>query len=230
MVLSLWQRDCNHIDSYRVSTVDVPTAAQEVHDSSKGVTPCIVMKNEGFFTTKCFMQSLKTFLCTTTILIQERCSSFINMVLWRSHYPYESQCSTHCSTVDWQSTVAAGCTNSSNSPCSCPQSWQLSNSPSPCDSSVANTFYPTFVFNLGLVLADSPVIITVLCLPVIVFFYFVILGAKDDWNYRISDLAKTLMNWYLTAVVNFGEVKMAQLAKSTLLTSTLVLLRSLRSV
>ena len=51
--------------------------------------------------------------------------------------------------VDWQSTVAADCTNSSNSPCSCPQSWQLSSSPSSCDSSVASTFYPTLVIILS---------------------------------------------------------------------------------
>ena len=51
--------------------------------------------------------------------------------------PYESQRSTHCSRL------TEYCTNSSNSPCSCPQSWQLSNSPSSCDSSVASTFYPT---------------------------------------------------------------------------------------
>ena len=49
----------------------------------------------------CFMPSLNTFLCTTTratsILIQQCCSSYVNMVLCRSHYPYESQRSTHCS-------------------------------------------------------------------------------------------------------------------------------------
>ena len=33
----------------------------------------------------------------STILIQEHCSSFVNMVLGHSHYSYESQCSTHCS-------------------------------------------------------------------------------------------------------------------------------------
>ena len=65
----------------------------------------------------------------TSILIQEGCYSFINMVLGCSHYLYESQRSTHCS--DWQNTVAAGSTDSSNSPCSCLQNWQLSNPPSP---------------------------------------------------------------------------------------------------
>ena len=32
--------------------------------------------------------------CAVLILIQEHCSSFVNMVLWRSHYPYESHRST----------------------------------------------------------------------------------------------------------------------------------------
>ena len=47
----------------------------------------------------CFTQSLKTFLCTMTscLFIQERCSSFVNMVLVCSHCPYENQRSTHCS-------------------------------------------------------------------------------------------------------------------------------------
>ena len=46
------------MDSYRVSTVDVPEsptasgAGQEVRDSS-GVIPCIAMKNDGVCTTKC---------------------------------------------------------------------------------------------------------------------------------------------------------------------------------
>ena len=35
-------------------------------------------------------------------------------------------------------------------------------------------------------------------------------------------------NWYLTPVVNFGEVRRAQLAKSTLITSTLVPLGSFK--
>ena len=51
LVLSLWQRDYNHKDSYRVSTKDFPESpiamAQEVHDSSTCLTPCIVMKNDG---------------------------------------------------------------------------------------------------------------------------------------------------------------------------------------
>ena len=52
--------------------------------------------------------------------------------------------------IDWQSTVAIRCTNSPNSLFSCPQSWQLSNLPSSCDSSVASTFYPTFTCRLEL--------------------------------------------------------------------------------
>ena len=46
-------------------------------------------------------------------------------------------------------------------------------------------------------------------------------GAKDDWDFRISDLVKSWWNWYLTPnLVNFGEVRKAHLAKSILLTST----------
>ena len=74
---------------------------------------------------------------TTSILIQGRCLSFVNMVLGRLHNPMKVNV-LH-TTVDWLRTVAAGCTNLSNSPCSCPQSWQLSNSSLSCDSSVAST-------------------------------------------------------------------------------------------
>ena len=41
------------------------------------------------------------------------------------------------------------------------------------------------------------------------------LGFPDLWSSQ-----KPWWNWYLTPVVNFGEVRRAQLAKSTLLTST----------
>ena len=54
--------------------------------------------------------------------------------------------------------------------------------------------------------------------------HHVTLGAKGDWNYRISNLFTNpdgTYRLYLTPVVNFGEVRRAQLAKSTLLTSTL---------
>ena len=52
------------------------------------------------------------------------------------------------------------------------------------------------------------------------------MGAKGDWDFQISDLVKTLMELIFNPVVNFGEVRRAQLAKSTLLTSSLVPLGS----
>ena len=45
----------------------------------------------------------------------------------------------------------------------------------------------------------------------------------SEWWLGFPD-QKSWWNWYLTPVVNFGEVQRAQLAKSTLLTSSLVLL------
>ena len=50
------------------------------------------------------------------------------------------------------------------------------------------------------------------------------LGFQDLWSGQ-----KPWWNWYLTPVVNFDEVRLAQLAKSTLLTSSLVPLGSFRS-
>ena len=47
-------------------------------------------------------------------------------------------------------------------------------------------------------------------------------GTKVDWDFRIPDLVKNLDG----TEVNFDEVLRAQLAKSTLLTSTLVPLGS----
>ena len=47
------------------------------------------------------------------------------------------------------------------------------------------------------------------------------LGFPDLWSDQ-----KPWWDWYLTPVVNFGEVRMAQLAKSNLLTSTLMPLGS----
>ena len=49
-------------------------------------------------------------------------------------------------------------------------------------------------------------------------------GTKVDWDFRISDLLKKKpwWNWCLTPVANFGEVRRAQLARSTHLTSSLV--------
>ena len=51
-------------------------------------------------------------------------------------------------------------------------------------------------------------------------------GAKSDWDFRIYDLVKNPDG----IVVNFGEVRRAQLAKFTLLTSTLVPLGSFQIV
>ena len=54
-----------------------------------------------------------------------------------------------------------------------------------------------------------------------------LLGAKDDWDFRISYLVKNPDGTdILTPMVNFGEVRRAQLAKSTLFTSSLVPLGS----
>ena len=44
VVLLLWQRYRNHMDSYRVSMMNVPESPIA---SSNDVTPCIVMKNNG---------------------------------------------------------------------------------------------------------------------------------------------------------------------------------------
>ena len=52
------------------------------------------------------------------------------------------------------------------------------------------------------------------------------MGAKADWDLWSGQ--KRWWNWYLTSVVNFGEVWMAQVAKSTLLTSMLVRLGSVQ--
>ena len=56
------------------------------------------------------------------------------------------------------------------------------------------------------------------------------MGAKGDWDFRISDLVKNPDGIDIKSVVNFGEVQRAQLAKSTLLTSTLVSVGSFRSI
>ena len=53
----------------------------------------------------------------------------------------------------------------------------------------------------------------------------VYIGAKGDWDFRISDLVKST---YGTDIYRSGEVRRAQLAKSTLLTSTLVPLGSFK--
>ena len=92
-------------------------AAQEVHDSSSGVTTCIVMKNDGivYHQVSCFSPErwMNVVLQerthrATSILIQERYSSFENMVIRRRTIPMKGNV-LHTA-VDWQGCVAAGCT------------------------------------------------------------------------------------------------------------------------
>ena len=110
--------------------------------------------------------------------------------------------------------------------------------------SVINKFHTTFVFSARIIkpwhlyqwrplqINDS------LCFK---FSYFPHNGLNNQWCtcegwLGFPDLLsgqKPWWNWYLNPVVNFGEVRRAQLAKSTLLTSTTVPLGSfqiLRSV
>ena len=54
----------------------------------------------------------------------------------------------------------------------------------------------------------------------------VVVEAKYDWDFQISDRSETLMELILTPVVNFCDVRRAQLVKSALLTSMLVPLGS----
>ena len=64
--------------------------------------------------------------------------------------------------------------------------------------------------------------------PVNIRLIMTIGGREEGWL-EFVDLwsgQKPWCNWYLTPVVNFGEVQRAQLAKSTLLTSMLVPLGS----
>ena len=57
--------------------------------------------------------------------------------------------------------------------------------------------------------------ILLIIITIIIIIIIIIIGAEDDWDIRIYDLVKN-------PVVNFGEVRRAQLAKPTLLTFTLV--------
>ena len=53
---------------------------------------------------------------------------------------------------------------------------------------------------------------------------------KADWDFRVSDLVKNPDGTdILTPVVNFGEVRRVQLAKSTILTSSSVPLGSFQA-
>ena len=56
--------------------------------------------------------------------------------------------------------------------------------------------------------------------------YTLYMETKGDWDFRIPVLVKSLMELIFNPVVNFGEVRRAELAKSTLFTSTLVPLGS----
>ena len=51
--------------------------------------------------------------------------------------------------------------------------------------------------------------LVILFSTVIYYIYIYIWGAKGDWDFWISDQVKTR---YLTPVVNFSEVRKAQLA------------------
>ena len=54
-----------------------------------------------------------------------------------------------------------------------------------------------------------------------VYITYMYMGAKGDWDFRISDLVINPNGEYLTSIVNFGEVRRDQLAISTLLFSML---------
>ena len=54
-------------------------------------------------------------------------------------------------------------------------------------------------------------------------------GLRGDRDFRNSELAKALRNGYLTSGVNYGELQRALLAKSTLITFTLMSLRSFQN-
>ena len=97
-----------HIGRVRWMFQNLPfPAAQEDRDSSKrgGVIPCIAMNNYEILyhqvsphaSSNPWKHSSVLQPRATSIFIQERCCNFVNMVLGRSHYPYESQRSTHCS-------------------------------------------------------------------------------------------------------------------------------------
>ena len=109
VVLSLWGRDRNRMDSYPMSTMDVlyvVSSFTEVVLNSIPAFPesfnpschCEIWQRsfatwfKQFWKNSCVLRHL-----ATSILIHERCSSFVNMVLGCSHYPYGSQRSTHCS-------------------------------------------------------------------------------------------------------------------------------------
>ena len=84
VVLSLWRRDRNRMDSYRVSTVDVleypMSVAQEVHDSS-GVTPCILMNNDEVLYYE--VSSFSPDRCTKVVLQEHAVVGRVYRLPWR---------------------------------------------------------------------------------------------------------------------------------------------------
>ena len=112
---SLWRGDRNRMYSYRVSTADVPESP--IASDARGLvrrlswTASLPPRNAlthrasvryGKAASPHVSRSPWKHSCVlrpraTSILVQERCSSSVNMVLELSHYPYESQRSTHCS-------------------------------------------------------------------------------------------------------------------------------------
>ena len=91
---------------YRVARSDSFSSAICIQQESKELN-CVVL-HVGSFCTAVVLNGIPSFperfnlSCVprpraTSILIQEHCSSFVKMVLGRSHYPYESQRSAHCS-------------------------------------------------------------------------------------------------------------------------------------
>ena len=83
----------------------------------------------------------------------------------------------------------------------------------------------------GEMLDDIIGLYNLLRFSILMFFFITVHNYKFYviiWGFRISDLAINLDVTYVSPVVNFGEVRRAQLTKSTLLTSTLVPLGSFK--
>ena len=88
VVLSVWQRDRNLMDSYRVITVDVPefTIVSDARDPwQSGVTSCVVMKND-----EVLYHQMSTF-CHESMQLRSLCQSermrdSVQHKIWT--YPY----------------------------------------------------------------------------------------------------------------------------------------------
>ena len=82
VVLSFWQKDHNHMNSYRVSMAVVSVspiasgAAKEIHDNVGSMSPCIVMKDDGI---RCQQVLSLSPECWTKMITEEiavhRCST-----------------------------------------------------------------------------------------------------------------------------------------------------------